>query len=153
MLILILTVIVFNSIVIFIPKRLSGIEFLTTTIFAMLLQMMVDVFLDLKYDLYGYFGKGVDWETLIYIFGIYPAINIVFLNFYPYEKKLIFKFGYILAWGVLAMVYETIFQWTDTFYLNGWKRGYSVILYPILYIMLMFFHKVTLHYLSRYKED
>jgi hypothetical protein len=41
-------------------------EILTTTLFAEALQVMTDIFLDLKYDLYGYFHKGVDAGGLMY---------------------------------------------------------------------------------------
>ncbi|PGT80495.1 CBO0543 family protein [Bacillus sp. AFS040349] len=122
MIILISTVLILNLIVVFMPKRLSAIELLTTTLFAMYLQLMTDVFLSLKYNLYGYFDKGVDWATLIYMFGIYPAINVLFLNYYPYKNKIIKSALYILVWSIFAMVYETIFLWSGTFYIEGWKR-------------------------------
>ncbi|MEK4870675.1 MULTISPECIES: hypothetical protein [Bacillaceae] len=57
MLVLILIVILFNGIAFFIPKRLTPIEMLTTTLFAMFLQLITDTYLDLKYDLYGYFRR------------------------------------------------------------------------------------------------
>ncbi|CAI9394993.1 CBO0543 family protein [Niallia sp. HCP3S3_B10] len=106
---LILMVILFNTIAYFIPKRLTAIELLTTTLFATFLQLVTDTFLDLKYDLYGYFRIGVDWESLIYIGGIYPAINVIFLNYFPYKSGLHKKIVYIFTWGVIAMVYETLF--------------------------------------------
>lgn len=124
-------------------KRLSPIELLTTTLFALYLQLITDVFLSLKYNLYGYFDVGVDWGALIYIFGIYPAINVIFLNYYPYKSGVIKSGLYILAWSIFAMVYETIFIWSGTFYIEGWKQIYSLILYPILYIILMVFHRLT----------
>ena len=58
-------VILFNAIAYFIPKRLTAIELFTTTLFVTFLQLVTDTFLDLKYDLYGYFRIGVDWESLI----------------------------------------------------------------------------------------
>lgn len=53
-----------------------------TTLFAMCLELIVNLFLDIKYDLFGYFTKGVDRKALCYLFGIYPAINITFINFF-----------------------------------------------------------------------
>ncbi|GKU82596.1 CBO0543 family protein [Niallia sp. NCCP-28] len=153
MLFLIITVIVFNLIAYFIPKRISPIELLATTLFASYLQILTDVYLGLKYHLYGYFDKGVDWDTLLYIFGIYPAINVIFLNYYPYGKTLYKQAIYILCWSILAMVYETIFIWSGTFYLNGWKQDYSVIVYPILYTILMVFHSVTIRCIKKSKEN
>jgi hypothetical protein len=78
MLFLIVTAIVFSSVAFFIPKRISRVEIFATTFFSSFLEVMANVFLDLKYDLYGYFNKGVDYETLLYIFEIVPAVNIVF---------------------------------------------------------------------------
>ena len=49
MLVLILIVILFNG--------MTPIEMLTTTLFAMFLQLITDTYLDLKYDLYGYFRR------------------------------------------------------------------------------------------------
>jgi hypothetical protein len=145
---LVLSVIVFNLITILIPKRISGVEILTTTLFSLYLETMTNVFLDLKYDLYGYFNKGVDWEALIYILGIYAPVNIVFLNYFPYKKKILNKVIYILGWSVFAYMYELLFLWSGTFYYNGWKYWYSIIIYPILYIILVGFYKYV-HYLSR----
>ncbi len=68
-----LTVIVFNLVFLFMPKKLTIIELFTTCLFAMVLQQVVDLALDLKLDLYGYFTKGIQWRYLIPIFGIYPA--------------------------------------------------------------------------------
>lgn len=149
MLILISTVIIFNLIAFLIPKRLSPMVLLATTLFAMYLQLITDVYLGLKYQLYGYFNKGVNWSTLIYAFGIYPAINVVFLNYYPYGKKIYKHAIYILSWSILAMGYETLFIWTGTFYLNGWKQFYSLLVYPILYIILMVFHKISVKFIIK----
>ena len=97
MLFLLIFVIVINAILIQIPKRISGIEILTTTLFSELLQVLTDKYLDLKYELYGYFGKGLEWETPIYVFGIYPAINILLLNYFPYRKGIKIKIIYIFC--------------------------------------------------------
>ena len=148
MIFLVLSVIVFNLITILIPKRISRVEILTTTLFSLYLETMTNVFLDLKYDLYGYFNKGVDWEALIYILGIYAPVNIGFLNYFPYKRKILNKVIYILGWSVFAYIYELLFLWSGTFYYNGWKYWYSIIIYPILYIILVGFYKYV-HYLSR----
>jgi hypothetical protein len=101
---LILSVIVFNLVALLIPKRISGIEILTTSLFSLYLETMTNVFLDLKYDLYGYFTKGVNWESLLYILGIYAPVNIVFLNYFPYKKQLFSKAIYIF-WMVNICMY------------------------------------------------
>jgi hypothetical protein len=149
---LILSVIVFNLIAILIPKRISSIEILTTTLFSLYLETMSNVFLDLKYDLYGYFTKGVNWESLLYVLGIYPSVNIMFLNYFPHKKKLLSIAMYILGWSFFAYIFELLFLWSKTFYYNGWKFWYSIIIYPILYIILVCFYKYVNFLLRKYRQ-
>ncbi|MCP1450171.1 hypothetical protein [Priestia megaterium] len=47
------------------PKRISWIEMYTTSLFVMFLGSVADIYLDVKYDLYGFFTKGVDFEYLL----------------------------------------------------------------------------------------
>lgn len=153
MLVLILIVLLFNTIAYSIPKRLTPIEMLTTTLFAMLIQLLTDIYLSLKYNIYGYFEKGPDWESFIYILGIYPAVNIIFLNCFPYKKRLRNKVVYVFVWVVLAMIFETIFIWSGTFYLNGWKQSYSIFTYPVLYVTLLLFHQFTVKLVKRSRRE
>lgn len=152
MLFLIIIVIVFNLIAILIRKRMSGIEILTTTLFSLSLQVLTDKYLDIKYDLYGYFGKGLEFETLIYVFGVYPAISIIFLNYFPYRKGNNNKIFYILCWTVFAVLFEIFFLWTGTYYHHFWKLWYSAIMYPVLCVILILFHKYTRYLLKRFKQ-
>jgi len=149
---LILTVIVFNLIALFIPKRLSGIEILTTTLFSLYFESLANVYLDLKYDLYGYFTKGVNWRSFIYVIGIYAPVNIVYLNYFPYKKQFFNKAIYILGWSCFAYIFEFLFLWSGTFYYNGWKFWYSVIIYPILYLILVCFHKYVYYLLRKFRQ-
>ncbi|WP_449620450.1 CBO0543 family protein [Robertmurraya sp. Marseille-Q9965] len=152
MLLLIFSVIAFCAIAIFVPKRISGIEIVTTTLFALYLETMTNVFLDIKYHLYGYFTQGVNWKTLLYAIFIYGPVSIVFLNYFPYKKKFKSKIIYIAAWSIFAYVYEILFLWSGTFYYHGWKFWYSVILYPILYVILVAFHKYVKRLLRKYQQ-
>lgn len=152
MLFLILTVILFNLFALFMPKRMSMIEIITTCLFALHLQTIFDVYLDLKYGWYGYFQKGADWGTLIFVYGIYPAINLIYLNYFPGGKSWMRKTLYIAAWSIFALIYEVLFLWSGTFYYNGWKLWYSAICYPFLLIALYLFHQYVLHLLKRYRR-
>jgi len=67
------------------PKRLSGIQMVATSLFAIVLQQMVDNYLDFKFHLYFYFEKGVPWRYLLFVLGIYPVVNII-LNYFPDKK-------------------------------------------------------------------
>lgn len=134
---LIFSIIILNLIVIISPKQLSLQEMYATSLFTAVLQLITDVFLDLGYDLYGYFGKGVDSLALIVIFGVYPAINILFLNFYPYKKSFVGKCIYILCWSVFSVFYEWLSIKSGYFYHNGWNYWYSALCYPILFGILI----------------
>jgi hypothetical protein len=136
MIFLIMSIIFFNLFCFLVPKRLTWIEIVTTTWFGMFFELIVNVYLDLKYDLYGYFNKGVDWETLIIIFGVFPQLNYLVLNFYPYSKGLMRLLIYLLTWDILAVGYEQLSILAGFFYYNGWKWWYSAIAYPPIILIL-----------------
>lgn len=120
-----------------IPKRISIMEMYTTSFFALFLATMSELFLDIKLELYGFFETGVDWEyILIYIF-IYPAVNILFLNFYPFQKLLLNKAGYVLLWTILTTLFEYLSLQTEVYYYKEWKLEYSMMCYPFIYVVLI----------------
>ncbi|UFU00007.1 hypothetical protein KO561_03315 [Radiobacillus kanasensis] len=137
------TAIILSLLAYFIPKQLTRSEMYTTSLFAVVLNLVTDIFLDLKWNLYGYFDKGVDWENLIAILGIYPAVNIIFLNFFPVAKSLTKKTCYIFGWSIFGVVYEWIALQTEFFYHNNWSLLYSAVIYPILYLFLYFNWKIV----------
>jgi hypothetical protein len=134
---LILSVIVFSGVFWIMPKKLTAIEIFSTCMFAMVLQDNVNIYLDLRLDWYGYFAKGANWSTLLAIFGIYPAVNAIFLNYYQYLKNVTQKFWYIIIWSIFAVVYEWLAVKSGYFYHNQWKLWHSAIAYPFLYIILV----------------
>ncbi|MGG0548642.1 CBO0543 family protein [Priestia megaterium] len=119
------------------PKRISWIEMYTTSLFVMFLGSVADIYLDVKYDLYGFFTKGVDFEYLLIFIFVYPAANSVFLNFYPQSKSLAKKSLYITVWVILTTLFEYISAQTEVFYYNEWKTLYSFFCYPFLYIAMV----------------
>ncbi|NRD80182.1 hypothetical protein HPT25_22880 [Bacillus sp. BRMEA1] len=134
---LILTAIVFNTVFLFMPKKLTAIEIFSTCMFAIVLQDNVDIYLDLKLDWYGYFTKGTQWQTLIAIFGIYPAVNAIFLNYYQCTRNVAQKFWYIISCSAFAVFYEWLAVKSGYFYHNQWKLWYSAIVYPFLFLLLL----------------
>lgn len=121
----------------FIPKRLTKGEMYNTALFTALLATICDVFLDLKYDLYGYFTKGVNWGSLPILIIFYPAVGIIFLNYYPYNHSLLYKVFYILAFSLATVLLEYIALQTDLFYHNEWRLIYSVFCYPFVYLSIL----------------
>ncbi|WP_163537425.1 CBO0543 family protein [Gracilibacillus sp. YIM 98692] len=148
MYLLFISVLVFGLVVYFMPKKITYFEMYTTSLFSTVLQLIIDVYLEFKYDLYGYFSPGVDYITLWVVFWIFPTVNIIFLNFYPKSRTLLCKVFYILGWSAFAITYEWFAVYhSDFFYYNDWKLLYSVPIYPILYILILLNWKIikTLH--------
>ncbi|UOR13454.1 CBO0543 family protein [Halobacillus amylolyticus] len=135
---LLITVAIFHLTAIFVRKRVTWIDIYGTVLFTISFQLIVDTYLDLKYNLYGYFDKGADFETLIFIFGIYPVVNILVVNFFPNTKGLVTKIIYILAWSIFSVAYEFLLLWNGIFYHSDqWHIWYSGLIYPFLIIILL----------------
>lgn len=143
MLFLYLSIVVLNAIAYFIPKKMSRLELYITTIFAYSLQWIADVILDLKYDLYGYFNKGgFDWASLLAVYGIYPAISVIYLNGFPYHAGYSRQGLYIAGWTLFSLVYEWCALHSGWFYYNGWKLWYSAVIDPCLFLVLLWHFKI-----------
>ncbi|AFC31279.1 CBO0543 family protein [Paenibacillus mucilaginosus] len=134
---LLVSILVFNVAAYLIPKKLTLLEHYTTILFSLLLALVTDVTLNLNFDLYGYFDVGVDRIGYLAIYGIYPAINVLFLNLFPYDRSLAAKSLYIAGWWLFAVVYEYTTLEAGWFYYNGWKLEYSTVTYPFLYMLLL----------------
>lgn len=130
------SILIFNLAAYLMPKRLSRVEIYATSLFALVLQSTTDVYLDLGYDLYGYFNRGPDILTMLPVFGIYPALGTIFLNYYPYRGNACSKGLYILGWTLFSVVYERTAIHAGWFYFNGWTSLYSAVAYPLIYLIL-----------------
>ncbi|MFT8316802.1 MAG: CBO0543 family protein [Sporolactobacillus sp.] len=137
MILIIPTLIIFNLVIGFMPKRLSAIELFTTSLGSFILQTTVDDILDLQFNWYGYFGKGYNTEALLIFFFIYPQVNILFLNFFPNSSTYLRKIIYILLWSLFSIGYEYLSIQEGYFYYTRWKLAYSAIIYPFLFLLLL----------------
>lgn len=120
-----------------VPKHLSRIEVYATSFFAYALGLTTDVVLDLHYDLYGYLSSGFQWLSMLAIIMYFPSVSFLFLNFFPFHKRLRSKITYILIWSVFSVGIEWLTLQTDFFYYNGWKLWYSAVLYPFIFLILV----------------
>jgi len=127
----------FWLIIIFSKKHLSLLEMYTTSFFSLYFESICNIFLDLKYDYFGYFRKGADWSILPILFFMYPAVNILFLNFFPFQYSILKKILYIGICSMISIMFEWLFLHTSFFYYNGWKLLYSALLYPVIFIILL----------------
>lgn len=139
MLLMWITIFVLNGFVYMVRKRLRIIEMYVTSLFSIYLALFADSILGGMFKLYSYFEAGVDWIDFVGAIGIYPAINILFLAFFPAKKNLIIKGMYILGWTLFALCYEFVAAHYSTFFqYSGWRLIYSVPIYPILYMILLY---------------
>ncbi|WP_026905810.1 CBO0543 family protein [Paucisalibacillus globulus] len=132
-----LSAFIFIVIAYMIHKNISYVEMYLTILFSTVLQLIVDIVLEFNYELYGYFDKGVDYETFIYIFMIYPPLTILFINYLPIEREIILKTMYILAWTIFSIGYEYLCIRNGTLYYENWKLWYSAIIYPFIYLLII----------------
>ncbi|WP_058309050.1 CBO0543 family protein [Gracilibacillus massiliensis] len=140
--------ILFNIIAFFMPKRLTKIEIYATALFATCFGFVVDILLDFKSNMYGFLTEGVSYLGVMAQLLIYPSINILFLNYFPFTKNTTAKTLYIVAWSVFSVVFEWISLQTSFFYYTTWKLWYSAVLYPILFLILL----ANLRIVRRIKE-
>ncbi|MBO7744553.1 hypothetical protein I8J29_10120 [Paenibacillus sp. MWE-103] len=133
---LIVSIVILFALIFLAPRRLSRIEILTSTLFGLYFESTVNIFLDLDYDLYGYFHKGVDAITMVVLLGVYPALNYLLLNFYPEGRGAPRVFAYLLAWDAFSVAYELLSIHYGIFYYNGWHWWYSALVYVPLFLSL-----------------
>ncbi len=126
------SVLLLNVIAIIIPKKITMSEAYTTALFVLTLGLTTDIILDLEYNLYGHFNKGVDFLGILAVFGIYPSSNIIMLNYFPYHKHLKAKILYILIASGAYLFYEWLSLKSGYFYYTVWKLWYSALCYPLL---------------------
>ena len=120
-----------------IRKRLTKMEIYATSVFAIFFGLITDVILDLHYNIYGYFDKGFQWKKLLAIFMYFPATNLLFLNYFPFNKNRLKKLSYLLFWTLFSITFEWFSRKTYFFYYNGWKLWYSTLLYPFIFLILL----------------
>jgi len=120
-----------------VPKRLSKIELYTTSLFALLFGINVDLVLNFKYHLYGYFGEGFQWLGFVGEFLYFIPVSILFLNYYPFKGTNQQKLFYILAWTAGSSITEFIIEKSHFFNYTGWKLWYSIGIYPFVFLILV----------------
>jgi hypothetical protein len=129
--------IILDVITFLVPKRLSSIELYTTNLFALVFGINVDMVLNFKYHLYGYFGKGFQWLGFVGEFLYFIPVSILFLNYYPLNGTNQNKSLYILAWSLVSVIIEYLIEKTHFFNYTGWKLWYSACLYPLIFLILV----------------
>ncbi|MFT4416662.1 CBO0543 family protein [Fredinandcohnia humi] len=149
MLFLIISVIVFITIALFVPKKLPKSELYAIALFSILLGFFSDITLDLKYHLYGYFNPGVQFSGFLPILFLFPSSGVLFMNFYPFRKSLGKQLLYLFGWTVFCLIFEYLSILSGYFYHNGWNYWLSAVTYPFLLLLHLLHLKTFRIYLQK----
>lgn len=141
---LMVSVIIFNFIAIKTNKRLSLLQVIHIWTFTIAFQMLFDFIVEFKYHGYWYFSKNVDWIGLIPRTVLIPPVNVIFLNWYPFEKKASSRIGYVVLFVIAIILYELAALLPEPwgyFHYGWWEIGHSIIVDPIILFVLLGFYK------------
>lgn len=141
---LIAAILIFNLIALKIKKRLTRLQMVQIWLFSALFQLMFDVFISLKLHGYWYFSEGVDWQSIPAYLFLTPTANIVFLNFFPFNSKMMKQILYITGYALFCLVYELVTLLPDPwgfFHYGWWNIWLSAALNPILILILLGYFK------------
>lgn len=141
---LIVSVIVFNLIALKTNKRLTPSQIVQIWTFTIAFQLLFDLIVEFKYQSYWYFGQGVDWIGLVPRTILIPPVNIIFLNWCPFEKSVFKRTIYFVAFVIFILLYELAVLLPEPwgyFHYGWWKIEYSAIVDPIILYFLLGFYK------------
>jgi hypothetical protein len=137
-------IILFNFIAFTKNKRLTTNQIIHIWTFTISVQNIFDVFVDLKYHGYWYFTKDVSWKELLARTMLLPPVNMMFLNWFPFEYPLRKKIVYFVAFVICILIYELVTLLPEPwgyFHYGWWNLMHSAILDPILFIILLRYYK------------
>ncbi|MGM0903049.1 MAG: hypothetical protein ACQEXB_18370 [Bacillota bacterium] len=144
MIILYLSILTLNILAFKKVKRFSWNIITHIVVFTCAFQYIFDVFLDIKYKAYWYGTPGVDWALLpAYIFLI-PPVNLMFLNWFPFNKSLLKQLAYFGIWEIALLSYEFIALLPEPwgyFHYGWWSLWHSALVNPILLVILLGYYK------------
>jgi hypothetical protein len=131
----------------FMKKRIPRQELFFVAMFSISFQQLVDAYINLKFELYGYFNKGVATLYFVPATGLMAPAGMIIMNYYPFGnwKKIV---RYVSLCTVLVVIFELLSLKAGYFYYNGWNIWYSVAIDPFLILTIA--HAVKIYrYLTR----
>jgi hypothetical protein len=144
---LIISIILFNIFAFKTNKHLNKNQILHIWLYTISLQAIFDTYIDLKYQGYWYFSKGVDWASLLNLIFLVPPVNMAFLNWYPHNASFFKKLRYIFYCEIFLLSYELFTLSPEPygfFHYGWWNLGYSALLNPFLLLSLLAYYKIIL---------
>ncbi|MCM2531721.1 hypothetical protein NDK43_04010 [Neobacillus pocheonensis] len=141
---LIMAIILVNFIAFKTNKRLTKNQIVHIWLFTIAFQMNFDFYIDMEYHGYWYFTQNADLKELPTNIALVPPANMIFLNFYPFEKSKIKQGIFFILFLIGILTYEAISLLPEPwgyFHFGWWNLGYSAILDPILLLILLGYYK------------
>ncbi|MBT2728197.1 hypothetical protein J7E63_14750 [Bacillus sp. ISL-75] len=141
---LLIAIITFNYFAFKKNKILSANQIVHIWSFTVSFQVLFDVFIEFKYHGYWYFDREIDWAGLIPHIFLVPAVNMIFLNWFPHKSKVIKQIFFIIIFVIAILIYEAITllppPW-GFFHYGWWKLWHAAILDPFLLLILLGYYK------------
>lgn len=141
---LISSIITFNLLA-FKINKLNANKFVHIWTFTIAFQILFDLIIEFKYKGYSYFSKDqIEWAALLVKTILFPPINIIFLSYFPFTKVISNKIFYMAFWVAGILIYELIALFPEPwgyFKYGWWNLGYSAIVDPILFLILLSYYK------------
>jgi hypothetical protein len=141
---LLIAVLVVNVIAFSTNKRLTPNQIVHIWMFTIAFQMNFDFYVDMEYHGYWYFTQNADLKELPTNIALVPPVNMIFLNFYPFEKSKIKQVHFFILFLIGILIYEAIALLPEPwgyFHFGWWNLVYSVFSDPLLLLILLGYYK------------
>ncbi|MBT2691192.1 hypothetical protein J7I93_23950 [Bacillus sp. ISL-47] len=125
-------------------KRLTKNQVVHIWTFTIAAQLVFDCMIEFKYWGYWYFTKEPNWGGLIAHIFLVPPVNMMYLNWYPFESDLIKRVSYIIFWVVAILLYEVVTLLPEPwgfFHYGWWELWHAALLDPILLVIMLKYYK------------
>jgi len=141
---LVIAIVFFNIIAFKTNKKLSANLIVHIWTFSIAFQMLFDTFIEFKYLGYWYFDKEIDWEGVLPHLLVVPPVNMIFLNYFPSQVKMVRKVNYFIVFVMIILAYEWLTllpkPW-GYFHYGWWNLWLAALLDPILLLILLGYYK------------
>lgn len=137
-------ILLFNFFAFTTNKRLNKNQLIHIWTFTIAFQAVTETFIDFKYHGYWYFTKEINWFVFPAFTVLIPPVNILYLNWYPFQQKVSKQITYIICWVFAITLYELVALLPEPwgyFRYGWWKTWYSLVLNPILLVSVLFYYK------------
>jgi hypothetical protein len=141
---LLIAIFLFNYIAFKTNKTLTPNYIVHIWTFTIVLQTLFDTFMEFKFHGYWYFKKAIEWQDVLPHVLLVPPVNMMFLNWYPFNAKFSKRLVYIIVFVCAILLYELITLLPEPwgyFHYGWWKLWHAALIDPILLLILLCYYK------------